>query len=471
MSYRLAAGVSRVQARGAPALVSRAPLRIVKLHPALAGLLAGDDPVEPRTPAEARALEALAGKGLLARTAAREVEPARLPSVSVVIPVMDRAGELRRCLESLRAVRYPTDRLEILVVDDGSADASREVALAHGAAVIASGGRGRGPAAARNRGAATARGELLAFIDSDCIASETWLVDLATRFEDPEISAVGGRVDGLHASSLLDRYEAEMSSLYLGPRDRTGQGGNDTFYLPSCNLLVRRRAFEAAGGFQEALQIGEDVDLTWRLRDLGGRIVYTPVGRVRHEHRNRAGPFLRRRFQYGTSEGPLQRLHPARRKRLVVPAALAAVAALCAAAFLAASPWPLAAAAAVLLGDAGRLAARLRGAGVPFPARWVILARLRACGSLVYYLAFHLTRYYAPLLVLAGVASPRLGALVAALAIAAAGVDHAVHRPALRFPTFLAIYLAEQVAYGAGVFVGCLRAGTFASYRPSLVED
>lgn len=468
MRYRLAPGVARVQARGAPALVSRTPLRVVTLHPRLAGLLAGDEEVGPRSPAEARALEALSDKGLLARSAAREAPPEHLPTVTVVIPVKDRAEELGRCLRSLHAVRYPAGKLEIVVVDDGSSDATPEVALALGAAVVGSGGRGRGPAAARNRGAAVAGGEVLAFIDSDCTASEDWLVELARLFEDPEIAAVGGRVDGLHASSWLDRYEAEMSSLCLGGRGRSGQGGDDTFYLPSCNLLVRRRAFEAARGFREALRVGEDVDLTWRLRDLGGRILYTPTGRVRHEHRNRAGAFLRRRYQYGTSEGLLQRLHPARRKKLVLPAGLAVATALAAAAFLAGKAWLLGLAAAVVLADAARLAVRLRGLGVRLPARWVALARLRAWGSLVYYVAFHLTRYYAPALAVAGVAWPRLGALAGALALGAATVDHAVRRPALPFPAFLLIYLAEHVAYGAGVFAGCLRVRTFASYRLSL---
>jgi mycofactocin system glycosyltransferase len=443
----------------------------VTLHPALAGLLAGDGEVAPRSPAEARALEQLSERGLLLRSGAREGAPERLPSVTVVIPVKDRADELRRCLVSLRDVRYPADRLELVVVDDGSRDASREVALAHGAAVVDSGGCGRGPAAARNRGAAAAGGDVLAFLDSDCLASAGWLLELVAHFEEPAVVAVGGRVDGLRAASWLDRYEAEMSSLNLGARGRSGQGGNDTFYLPSCNLLVRRRAFEAAGGFREELHVGEDVDLTWRLRDRGGRIVYTPTGPVRHEHRNRAGAFLRRRFQYGTSEGLLQRLHPARRKRLVLPPALAVSAVLAAAALLAGTAWPLAASAAVLLGDTARLAVRLRGKGVRLPVSWVTLARLRALGSLGYYLAFHLVRYYAPLLVLAGAAWPRAGALAALLAVGAAAVDHAVRRPALPFPVFLAIYLSEHVAYGAGVFTGCLRLGTFASYRPILAEE
>src|SRR6266545_2838660 len=68
-------------------------------------------------------------------------------------------------------------------------------------------------------------------------------------------------------------------------RKRSGSSGDDTFYLPSCNLLVRRSAFLNAGGFKDEMHVGEDVDLTWRLRDGGWTISYLPLGRVYHEHR------------------------------------------------------------------------------------------------------------------------------------------------------------------------------------------
>jgi mycofactocin system glycosyltransferase len=466
--YRLASGAARVEVRGGPALLSRTPLRLVKVSASFAARLEDGD-VAPRSPAEARALEALLERGLVARVPERGAVPAeRLPTVSVVVPVKDRAEELARCLASVRRVGYPQDRVELVVVDDGSRDATAEVARSLGATVVASGGRGRGPAAARNRGAAVARGEILAFLDSDCTASEAWLAELAGAFEDPEVVAVGGRVAGMHATSALDRYEAEMSSLSLGPRDRAGQGGTDTFYLPSCNLLVRRTAFAASGGFREELRVGEDVDLTWRLRDQGGKVVYAPRGRIFHAHRNRLGAFLRRRFEYGTSEGLLHVLHPERRKRMLLPRALGAATALVAVAWLAGAAWLAAAAAALVLVDAARLWATLRREGAPVPPGWVVRARLRAWGSLAYHLAFHLTRYYAPALIVAGIAFPRLGALAAALAVLCAAVDHAVRRPALGFPAFLGLYLAEHLAYGAGVFCGCAKQGSFGSYRPVL---
>lgn len=465
MNYRLAPKVEIVGRERGSFLVSQAPLRALRLNGALAALLGRnrDGMLSAASEAEARVLEQLAVKGFVERLLPPQGEEA-LPAVTVVIPVKDRAEELRRCLASLDRLDYPREKLEVIVVDDGSSDGTPRVAKESGAVLLFSGGTGRGPAAARNVGAAAARGEILAFIDSDCIASPEWLRELVPSFADPETVAVGGRVDGLCDSSAVDRYEAVMSSLSLGSRERSGKGGSDTFYLPSCNLLVRRSVFAAARGFDESMHVGEDVDLTWRLRDAGWRIAYLPAGGVLHEHRSTVRSFMSRRFDYGTSEGILQRLHPERRKRLVIPPLLGVVLALLVAAPFA-SGWLGLAAAGVLGGDLVLLRRRVVRRGMPISLPALIAGRLRALGSLFYYLCYHLVRYYAPVLLLAAVLVPPLWVVPAAALGCSAGVDYAVRRPRLPFPVFAGIYLLEQLAYGAGVFWGCLRRKSFGSYR------
>jgi mycofactocin glycosyltransferase len=469
VSYHIAPGVELVEARSGPALLAWTPLRLVTVNAALAMLLHGRRDIVPSSPAAARAIEALHRRGMLVR----EPRPAAglPPRVSVIVPVRDRAGALRRCLESVQRVRYPKDRLEVLVVDDGSRDDGPAVARALGATVLSSGGSGRGPAAARNRGASAADGEILAFLDSDCVASERWLLDVVEAFADPGVAAVGGRVDGMRTSSALDRYEGVMSSLSLGARGRWAQPGSDTFYLPSCNLLVRRSAFLEVGGFREELHVGEDVDLSWRLRDRGFTIAYVPRGPVLHEHRNRVGPFLRRRFEYGTSEGVLDVLHPGRRKKMVLPPALVVAGVLAMAGCLAWS-WrmPLLGA-TILLVDAIRLWWRLRREIRSLRLGRVLAARVRAFGSLLYWVSSHVTRYYAPASIVASIAWPRFAIVASALVLWPACVDYRSRRPALSFPSFLAFYAAEQLAYGAGVFRGCLRQRTFRCYRPVFVRD
>jgi mycofactocin system glycosyltransferase len=467
MIYRIRAGVSiRENDQGGFLLASR-PLRTVRLNPSLLALVRRMTPegMSPSSEAEAKALEALAKKGFLEKDSPAERDAATLPSVSIVIPVKDRAGELEKCLLSLARLKYPEDRLEVIVVDDGSSDGSPGVAREHGALLVTSGGVGRGPAAARNCGSALASGEILAFIDSDCTASPEWLTELIGAFDDEQVSAVGGWVDGLHSASPLDRYEAVMSSLNLGGRERSGDAGEDTFYLPSCNLLVRRSAFASLGGFRPDLHVGEDVDLTWRMRDAGGRIVYLPRGRVWHEHRSRLKAFMKRRFEYGTSEGMLQNLHPLRQKRMVFPPVLALIVALLATAVVLRSGLPLAASAALLLTDAVLAHRRVARQGIPLSYLEILLARGRAAASLAYYAGYHLLRYYLLPLSLIVAIFPSLWVPAAAVVLWVGGVDYTVRRPRLLVPFFLFYYLLEQLAYGGGAFWGCVRQGSFASYR------
>ena len=321
MIYRLAQHVELVERDGENFLVAKTPLSVLRLNRSLTDLVRRGmtGPLTAATSGEAEVLEQLASKGFMERLRSGAQPLAAFPSVSVVIPVKDRAEELRRCLASLARLDYPQEKLQVIVVDDGSSDSSAAVAQESGAQVVASGGTGRGPAAARNVGARAAQGEILAFIDSDCTASPEWLRELLPAFNDPKIAAVGGMVDGMCTASAVDRYEAVMSSLSLGSRERNGSGGDDTFYLPSCNLLVRRNAFLGVGGFDDTMHVGEDVDLTWRLRDAGWTIAYLPAGSICHEHRSTLRSFMSRRFDYGTSEGMLQLLHPQRRKRMVIP--------------------------------------------------------------------------------------------------------------------------------------------------------
>jgi mycofactocin system glycosyltransferase len=468
MNYRLAHCVELVEREGGIFLLSKSPLCVLRLNRSLADLVgrgAGGAVIEP-SGAEVHVMEQLASKGFVERLPGTPQRPAELPDISIVIPVKDRADELNRCLTSLSCLNYPQEKLQVIVVDDGSSDDSPLVARQFRAMLVPSGGTGRGPAAARNVGASMAGGEILAFIDSDCSASKEWLNELVPAFTNPALAAVGGQVDGMCTESAVDRYESIMSSLSLGTRERTGSGGSDTFYLPSCNLLVRRTAFRNAGGFKDSMHVGEDVDLTWRLRDNGWTISYLPAGNVLHEHRSSIRSFMSRRFDYGTSEGMLQLLHPRRRKQMVVPLLLALLLALCLI-----TPfvgiWPLLLALGLLAVDTISVRVRLARRGLPVGLLALACGRLRALGSLIYYVSYHLVRYYAAPLIVIALFVPGFWAwaLPAAALLCAAGVDHAVRRPPLSFVRFCGIYLLEHIAYGAGVFWGCLSRRCFSSYR------
>lgn len=414
-------------------------------------------------------LNKIAERGFLECHHNAPIKPSQYPLVSVIIPVKDRAVELQRCLDSLSSLNYPRENIEVIVVDDGSIDNCVDIAKNWGAVVMPSGGKGLGPSTARNVGAVAAKGEILAFIDSDCTASTQWLNQLIPAFGDSEVAAVGGQVEGLKNSSALDRYEATMSSLSLGSRRRSAKNEKDTFYLPSCNLLVRKTIFQKLRGFKQAMHVGEDVDLSYRLRDKGWRIAYLPEGAIHHEHRSNYTSFMARRFDYGTSEAMLQRRHPLRKKRMVVPRFLAAIIFFCLTVPVT-GVWGLLSALACLTVNAYVFRKRTQQLGVQIRFTTILAGRIRALGSLLYYLCFHLVRYYFVVLFIVCLLVPQLRLIVLVILVCASVVDFSVKTPQLPFISFLSIYLLEQIAYGIGVLWGSLSHRSFANYRVTVLK-
>ena len=141
--------------------------------------------------------------------------PGFAPLVSIIIPVYNRAGEIRECLESLLALSYPEDRLEIIVVDDGSTDHLQEEVGRYPVRLLGYPDN-RGKPRPGTWGWQQARGEIIAFIDSDCVAEPHWLSELMPYFQDPRVALVGGYVAAYFRETWLDRYEAAASPLNMG---------------------------------------------------------------------------------------------------------------------------------------------------------------------------------------------------------------------------------------------------------------
>jgi mycofactocin system glycosyltransferase len=394
------------------------------------------------------------------------VGPGFEPAVTVIVPTRDRARDLDECLGALDHLVYPRSRLDVVVVDDGSDDPSGLAAVVgrHGARLLIN-DHNRGPSYSRNRAAAEASGEIIAFIDSDCVASPTWLQELVPFFAWDSVGAVGGRTMSYYLESRLDRYEETASPLDMGRYLRFEEQEADTFYVPSCNLLVRRATYLGLGGLREDLRMGEDVDLCWRLREQGHYLVYTPEGVVRHKHRNELGSMLRRRAGYGSSEAVLYGLHPEKRKTFPWEPVPLATVALLSVGVLARRPWMLGSAMLPALGEVARRNRHLRENGIDVPAGQVVLSVARGHLSMLYFVYFHLVRYYLGPLAAAGVLSRGMRRLAVLAGLYSATVGYVTKRPRLDFLTYLGYYLAEHTAYQAGVIAGCARAGSLRPYR------
>ena len=130
MNYRLAQHVELVERDGESFLVTKAPLSVLRLNRPLTDLIRRGmtGPLAAATAGEAEVLEQLATKGFVERVRSGAGPMTAFPSVSVVIPVKDRAEELQRCLASIARVGYPPEKLQVIVVDDGSSDESPLVA-------------------------------------------------------------------------------------------------------------------------------------------------------------------------------------------------------------------------------------------------------------------------------------------------------------------------------------------------------
>jgi glycosyltransferase involved in cell wall biosynthesis len=216
-----------------------------------------------------------------------------LPVVSVIIPVKNDAARLAVCLSSLNEQAYPTERYEVIVVDNGSSDDSAEMAIKHGAKLLQYPGILVG--ALRNRGVEQARGEVLAFVDSDHETPPTWLLSGASELH----RQLGTRMVGSPclAPSAGTWVQRGWEKHRLRRRDR-----HETRWLGAGNMFLRRSDFLAAGGFREDLVAGEDVDLCLRLAALPGRIVNDlGVANIHHGEPATLFAFFQKEYWRGTS--------------------------------------------------------------------------------------------------------------------------------------------------------------------------
>jgi mycofactocin system glycosyltransferase len=395
--------------------------------------------------------------------------PARLEAVDVtiIVPVHNRAALLDRCLAALGS-EHP-----VIVVDDASTDAAAIAAVAseYGARVIRRDVNG-GPAAARNAGLTAVATEYVAFIDSDCVPSAGWIGTLAGHFRDPLVAAVAPRVVPVNPTSS---YLGGVGSLDLGRREGRVRALSRLGYVPTAALVVRLAALDSmdsmdslAAGFDTSLRYGEDVDLIWRFDAAGWRVRYDPAVRVGHHEPASWRERVAKRFAYGSSAAPLALRHPGAVPPMVV------------------AGWPMTAVAGALArrpvvvaaGLAGSAVAAARGldrAGLPQTSAPVVGARAAAASWVA--TGRVATQFGVPIVALAArrrrhdtrrTARGRRFAL-AALVTAPALASWRSRRPsptAIPVARYVAGHLLDDIAYGAGVYAGCVRERTLAPLRP-----
>ncbi len=443
------------------ALLGGSPTRLLKLAPAAQGMLS-DSRLKVRDD-----ISAQLARTLLDATVAHP-RPAGGPShrdVTVVIPVRDNVSGVRRLLSQLRGLR-------VIVVDDGSSFPVTAEAL--GATYcdieVLRHTCSKGPAAARNTGLAAATSEFVAFLDSDVSPRRGWLEALLGHFCDPTVALVAPRIIGLaHSENLVARYEAVHSSLDLGQREAPVIPHSTVSYVPSAAIICRRSAMSDVGGFDETMQSGEDVDLCWRLIEVGARLRYEPIALVAHDHRIQLRDWLERKALYGGSAAPLTVRHPDKTAPVVISGwALMAW-------ILMAPGTSLSQLASIVVAvlTGRRIAKAMRGAETSLADVAVIATR--GLWSAALQLASALCRHYWPLALLAALASRHCRRVLVVAAVMDGVVDWLRRRDGsaddaepIGLLTYLLLKRVDDLAYGLGLWWGVLRERNLRALKPQI---
>jgi glycosyltransferase involved in cell wall biosynthesis len=233
---------------------------------------------------------------------------------------MDRWDDIREAVASVQAQTVPV--LEtILVIDHNQALLDRAQSELEGVIAIANAGS-KGASGGRNTGVAASRGEIVAFLDDDAVASRTWLEALLSHFVNPGVVGVGGRLVPLWADSRPRWFPREfdwaVGASYRGMPEKATPVRN----VWSGNMAIRRRAFDAIGGFRDDFgKVGgrsrpEDTDLCLRAAaaQTGGTWMYEPAGMAGHRvpvNRATFGFFLHRCLNEGAGKAALAALNGA----------------------------------------------------------------------------------------------------------------------------------------------------------------
>ena len=410
-------------------------------------------------------LNDLVRKGFLEQAGVADME--MLPTISIIIPVYNRPKDIEACLDSLMRLDYPKDKLEIIVVDDASTDETPDV-ISRFPVYLMNSAENRQAPFCRNLAADQATGEILAFIDSDCRADQMWLQELVPAFKDPVIAAVGGMVDSSFGTRTLDRYEHVRSSLKMGLWPKRSAKNNPFFYVPSCNFLVRKDIFLKTNGFNELLVVGEDVDLCWRICEQGYHIEYKPVGRIFHKHRNRIISFCCRRFDYGTSEPLLNRLHPQKIKQMVFAPGAFLFWIMVVMAIFFKSVMFLLLAGIILLGEAVFKLNLAKQRGITIQLSIVLISVIRSHFSFFYHCCAFFSRYYLIGCIIFIPLLPMAAAVIAGMHLLAGLVEYGLKKPHMNLILFLFFFTLEQLAYQLGVWWECLKTQSFKAVNPQI---
>ncbi|MCU1504893.1 MAG: Mycofactocin system glycosyltransferase [Ilumatobacteraceae bacterium] len=459
MRQRFRPDVSYRRPDGGNVVIGGSPLRLFRLTGAGRRIVEAIEQGAELAPGHRTLTDRLLDGGVIHPVPGRDAGPLSIDDVTVVVPALD-------------ALPSPSLRMQTVVVDDGS---EPRLVTRDPAVTMLRLERTSGPGAARNAGLATVQTELVAFVDTDVELRDGWLEPLLAHFSDPQVALAAPRVRSSPGGAAgVDAYESVRGSLDLGPLEARIAPGTRVSFVPAAAIVCRADAVREVGGFDAELRFGEDVDLVWRLHEAGWRCRYEPTSEVRHRARPSSRTWAAQRFAYGSSAAPLAQRHPGALAPLRISGWSAAV-------------WGLvairrpSAAVVVAVGTAVALQRKLRGLPPAEAARLAGLGNLFA-GQQV---AAAITRAWWPAAALAAIIVRRARLPLAAAVLVPPVIEWVSRRRGASRPghepgpdhelgptlaRYVVMRVADDVAYGAGVWAGSVRRWQFAALVPDLTN-
>ncbi len=229
-------------------------------------------------------------------------------TVSVVVPVYNGQNTIAACLESLLRQEVVGHRLEVIVVDDASRDETVRIVARYPGVRLVTQPQNAGPAAARNRGAREAVGEIVLFTDADCVPGENWVSEMVVAFSrDSRVAGVKGAYRTKQRELTARFVQLEFEFKYERMKRHEVIAFIDTY-----SAGYRRAIFLEAGGFDTGFPVAstEDIDLSFRLSANRHRLVFNPQAYVYHRHPVSWLDFLKRKFKYAYWGAVVMRRYP-----------------------------------------------------------------------------------------------------------------------------------------------------------------
>ena len=225
------------------------------------------------------------------------------PRCSVVICTYNGARTIRDSLDALSRLKYPD--FEVIVVNDGSTDATESIVKEYAVRLIST--ENLGLSNARNLGWQAATGSIVAYLDDDAYPDPDWLSYMAISFASGTHAGIGGpnidpAGDGFIADCVANSPGGPVHVLLT---DEVAE------HIPGCNMAFRRDALEAVGGFDTLFRVaGDDVDICWKMQARGWTLGYSPAAMVWHHSRNSIRTYCKQQRGYGRAEALLEAKWP-----------------------------------------------------------------------------------------------------------------------------------------------------------------